>query len=77
MVEDVLIKIDNFIYLVDFVIFEIEHASNPKSHIPIILGRPFLAIPNAIINCRNGLMKLSLGNMSIDFNIFSLGNEMD
>ncbi|XP_077215705.1 uncharacterized protein LOC143850332 [Tasmannia lanceolata] len=41
--------------------------------IPIILGRPFLATSNALINCRNGLMKLSFGNTSVDFNVFRLG----
>ncbi|KAL6324171.1 hypothetical protein AAG906_006442 [Vitis piasezkii] len=29
--------------------------------VPIILGRPFLATLNAIINCRNGLMQLTFG----------------
>ena len=39
---------------------------------PIILGRPFLATLNAIINCRNGVMKLTFGNMSLELNIFHL-----
>ncbi|RVW31008.1 hypothetical protein CK203_100673 [Vitis vinifera] len=37
---------------------------------PIILGRPFLATSNAIINCRNGLMQLTFGNMTLELNIF-------
>ena len=41
-----------------------------KSKIPLILGRPFLAIVNALINCRNGLMKLSFRNMILEINIF-------
>ncbi|RVW18664.1 Retrovirus-related Pol polyprotein from transposon opus [Vitis vinifera] len=32
--------------------------------VPIILGRPFLATSNAIINCRNGLMQLTFGRFS-------------
>ena len=47
IVEDVLIKVSDFIYPVDFVILETELVANPKSHIPVILGRPFLAIANA------------------------------
>ncbi|XP_077210832.1 uncharacterized protein LOC143846285 [Tasmannia lanceolata] len=39
------------------------------------LGRPFLATSNALINCRNGLMKLSFGNTSVDFNVFRLGKQ--
>ena len=51
MVEDVLIKVGNFIFLVDFVILETEPISNPKGQILVILGRPFLATANAEINC--------------------------
>ncbi|RVW13718.1 Retrovirus-related Pol polyprotein from transposon 17.6 [Vitis vinifera] len=39
--------------------------------VPIILGRPFLATSNAIINCRNGLMQLTFGNMTL-ISIFSI-----
>ena len=39
---------------------------------PIILGRPFLATSNALINCRNGLMKLFFGNMTLEMNIFNI-----
>ena len=39
---------------------------------PIILGRPFLATSNAIINCRNGVMQLTFGNMTVELNIFHL-----
>ncbi|RVW23652.1 hypothetical protein CK203_093957 [Vitis vinifera] len=43
--------------------------------VPIILGRPFLATSNAIINCRNGLMQLTFGNMTLDLNIFSMSKK--
>ena len=42
---------------------------------PIILGRPFLATANAIINCRNGVMQLTFGNMTLELNIFHLNNK--
>jgi len=42
------------------------------SPIRVILGRPFLPTSNALINCRNGMMKLSFGNMTLDLNIFNL-----
>ena len=41
--------------------------------VPIILGRPFLATANANINCRNGLMNLTFGNMTLEVNIFHVG----
>ena len=42
------------------------------NHVPILLGRPFLATSNAIINCRNGVMQLTFGNMTLELNIFHL-----
>ena len=42
---------------------------------PIILGRPFLATSNAIINFRNGVMQLTFGNMTLELNIFHLGSK--
>ena len=72
MVEKVLIKVGNFIFPIDFIILEIELVANPKGHIPVILGRPFLATANAEINYQNRLMKLSFENMTIELNIFNL-----
>jgi preprotein translocase subunit SecA len=38
----------------------------------VILGRLFLATTNALINCRTGVMKISLGNMIVELNIFHI-----
>jgi hypothetical protein len=56
---------------VDFIVLDTQpvETCNP---IPVILGRPFLATSNALINCRNGLMKLSVGNMTLKMNIFNI-----
>ena len=70
-----LIKIGKFIFPVDFVVLETASVENPRGQIPVILGRPFLATLNALINCHSGLMKLTFGNMIIDLNIFNLGNK--
>ena len=43
--------------------------------VPIILGRPFFATANAIINCRNGVMHLTFGSMTLELNIFHLSNK--
>ena len=77
IVEDVLVKIDKFYYPVDFVVLDIEPTSNEPNHVPIILGRPFLATANAIINCRNGIMQLTFGNMTLELNIFHLNNKQN
>ena len=71
-IEDVLIQVDKFYYPVDFVILDIEPVAVGANHVPIILGRPFLATSNAVINCRNGVMQLTFGNMTLELNIFHL-----
>ena len=76
VVEDVLVQIDKFYYPVDFLILETESVVHANSKIPIILGRPFLATANALINCRNGLMKLSFGHMTLEVNIFNIGKQI-
>ena len=75
IVEDVLVKMDKFYYPVDFVVLDTEPIANEPNHVPIILGRPFLATANAIINCRNGVMQLTFGNMTLELNIFHLNNK--
>ena len=72
-IEDVLIQVDRFYYPVDFVVLDTEPVVVGPNHVPIILGRPFLATSNAIINCRNGVMQLTFGNMTLELNIFHLG----
>ena len=74
IVEDVLVKVDKFYYPVDFVVLDTELVAKGTNHVPIILGRPFLATSNAIINFRNGVMQLTFGNMTLELNIFHLSN---
>ena len=70
-------KIDKFYYPVDFVVLDTEPIASEPNHVPIILGRPFLATANAIINCRNGFMQLTFGNMTLELNIFHLNNKQN
>ena len=74
-IEDVLVQVDRFYYPVDFVILDTEPVSKGSNYVPIILGRPFLATSNAIINCRNGVMHLTFGNMTLELNIFHLSKK--
>ena len=74
-VEDVLIQVDKFYYPVDFVVLDTEPAAVGANYVPIILGRPFLANSNAIINCRNGVIHLIIGNMTLEHNIFHLSKK--
>ena len=58
-------------------VLDTEPSSNEPNHVPIILGRPFLATANAIINFRNGVMQLTFGNMTLELNIFHLNNKQE
>jgi hypothetical protein len=67
----VLVQVDKFIYLVDFIVLDTQPIEACNSF-PVILGRPFLVTFNALINCRNGLIKLSFGNMTLEMNILNI-----
>ncbi|XP_027333518.1 uncharacterized protein LOC113848267 [Abrus precatorius] len=54
IIEDVLVKVDKFIFPVDFVILDMDEDTN----VPLILGRPFLATTGAIIDVRDGKLIL-------------------
>ena len=71
VVEDVLVQVDKFYFPVDFIILDMHLVSNANSQISVILGRPFLATSNALINCSSGVLKLSFGNMTLELNIFN------
>ena len=74
IIKDVLIKVDKFYYHVDFIVIDTEPVHDVVNHILVILGRPFLATANALINCRTGVMKISFGNMIVELNIFNINN---
>ena len=71
IVEDVLIQVDKFYYPV----LDTELVAAGTNYVPIILGRPFLATSNVIINHRNGVMQLTFGNMTLELNIFHLSKK--
>ncbi|XP_071708611.1 uncharacterized protein [Rutidosis leptorrhynchoides] len=70
MLEDVIVKVEDFYYPVDFVVMDIE-PRNRDAQPTIILGRPFLATINAHINCRIGVMDISFRNRKMRINIFN------
>ncbi|RVW35100.1 Retrovirus-related Pol polyprotein from transposon 297 [Vitis vinifera] len=76
IIEDVLVQVDNFYYPIDFVVLYTDPLVKEANYVPIILGRPFLATSNAIINCRNGLMQLTFGNMTLELNIFHMSKKL-
>ncbi|XP_027368338.1 uncharacterized protein LOC113874302 [Abrus precatorius] len=65
IVEDLLVKIDKFIFLADFVILDME----VDADIPLILGRPFLAIGRALIGVQKGELMLRVHDEKVIFNV--------
>ncbi|XP_057958093.1 uncharacterized protein LOC131150977 [Malania oleifera] len=71
VMEDVLVKVDRFYYQVGFVILDMQQSNGNNSQAPVILGRPFLATSNTLIDCRSGVLKLTFGNMGLELNVFN------
>ncbi|GAV88071.1 hypothetical protein CFOL_v3_31495 [Cephalotus follicularis] len=69
-IEDILVKVDELYFPVDFLVLDMETPAIGKPH-SIILGRPFLATTNACINYRYGAMDISFGNKKLRINIFN------
>ncbi|GJY31859.1 reverse transcriptase domain-containing protein [Tanacetum coccineum] len=63
--ENMLVQVGQFIFLIDFVILEMEE----DSKVPLILGRPFLHTANAIIYVKCKELNLEVGNEKITFMI--------
>ncbi|XP_042944609.1 uncharacterized protein LOC122278494 [Carya illinoinensis] len=71
VMEDVLVQVDRFYYLGYFVILDMHQSSANNSQGPVILGRPFLATLNTLINFRSNIPKVTFGNMALELNVFN------
>ncbi|XP_039143974.1 uncharacterized protein LOC120281118 [Dioscorea cayenensis subsp. rotundata] len=60
---NVLVKVDKFNFPVDFVILDVD------DKVPLILGKPFLATYKTLINVKDSLMALHLGEEEVIFKI--------
>ncbi|CAA0805966.1 Unknown protein, partial [Striga hermonthica] len=60
VVEDVLVRVGKLIVPVDFVVLDVEDVQeNGKDH-TILLGRPFMATTNTLIDVRNGTLNMTV-----------------
>ena len=64
LLHDVLVKVESFIFPVDFVILDCE----VDFEVPIILGRSFLATGRPLVDMEKGQMKFRLNNEEATFN---------
>ncbi|XP_073277634.1 uncharacterized protein [Primulina huaijiensis] len=67
VIEDVLVKVDKFIFPADFVVLDMEE----DMEMPLILGRPFLATGKALIDVQEGKLRLRVGEEEITFDVFN------
>ncbi|XP_031276980.1 uncharacterized protein LOC116135413 [Pistacia vera] len=68
VVEDVLVQVNELVFLVDFYILDMDDSSSPDPA-PILLGRPFLNIARTKIDVHDGTL-----TMEFDREIFELNN---
>nr|XP_016470498.1 PREDICTED: uncharacterized protein LOC107792778 [Nicotiana tabacum] len=65
ILDDVLVQVGKFVFPADFVNLDCQ----VNEEIPLILGRPFLAIGRALIDCETGELKRRLNDEEVIFNV--------
>ncbi|XP_016747390.1 uncharacterized protein [Gossypium hirsutum] len=65
-IKDVLVRMDKFIFLADFIILNCE----ADKKVPIILRRPFLATSRTLIDVYKGEVTMRLNNEHVTFSLF-------
>ncbi|XP_070049001.1 uncharacterized protein [Nicotiana tomentosiformis] len=63
IVEDVLVRVDKFVFHVDFIVVNMEE----NKEAPLILGRPFLATGRAILDIHDRKLMLRVGEKTVTF----------
>ena len=71
IVEDVLVKVENYYFLVDFIIMDMK-STKDFTDAPIILGRPFLATTIAITDWGKGEVIFLVGHSTMKVSINKL-----
>ena len=65
ILEDVLIKVGKFIFLVDFVVIDIKE----DKQVLLLLGRPFPTIGATLIDVKKGELTLRVGDEAMHFKL--------
>ncbi|KAK8950896.1 hypothetical protein KSP39_PZI004529 [Platanthera zijinensis] len=65
IVEDVLVKVDKFIFPADFVVLDMEE----DREVLIIVGRPFLATGRTLIDVHKGELTMRVNDEQVTFNV--------
>jgi len=70
IVEDLLVKVDNILFPVDFVVMDIEE----DAQVPLILGRPFMKTTKVIMDVDKARLKVCVQDEEVSFNVFEAMN---
>ncbi|XP_070041428.1 uncharacterized protein [Nicotiana tomentosiformis] len=65
IVEDVLVRVDKFIFPVNFIVVNMEE----NKEVPLILGRPFLEKGRAILDINESKLMLRMGEDTVMFDM--------
>ena len=65
IIEDVLVKVGKLIFLMDFVVIDMEEEKKAL----LLLGRPFLATCATLIDVNKGELTLRVGTEEVQFNL--------
>ncbi|XP_038887244.1 uncharacterized protein LOC120077436 [Benincasa hispida] len=66
-IEDILMKVDKFIFQVDFIILDYE----ADRDVPIILGRSFLGTRKVLIDVHKRELTMRVDNQEVKFNVLN------
>jgi hypothetical protein len=64
--EDVLVKVDKFMFSIDFVVMDIDEDDD----VPLILGRGFMKTARMMIDIDDGIMKVRVQDEEVSFNLW-------
>ena len=66
VVEDVLVKVDKFTFLVNFVVMDMDE----DEEVPLILGRPFMKTARIIVDVDKGELQVRTQDKEVILNLF-------
>jgi hypothetical protein len=69
ILEDVLVKVGEFILPADFIVLDMEESPMPLP-LPIILGRPFMRTADTKICVKQDIVSMKVNGKKIEFKIF-------
>ncbi|XP_068498441.1 uncharacterized protein [Phaseolus vulgaris] len=66
VVEDIMVKVDKFMFPVDFVVMDIKK----DEEVPLILDRPFMKTARIVVDVDKGELQLRAQNEDVTFHLF-------